>query len=159
MLKEKIRMPGSPAEILPATWRDLKELRHLEEVCFQQDAWSLLELIGVLSFTGVQRFKAMVDHQMVGFIAGEVHRPNELAWIATFGVLPEFQRQGIGRALLQICEAHLGVSTIRLTVRVGNIPAIQLYQGVGYQQVGIWPDYYRGNVDAVVFEKNIPDTL
>lgn len=139
--------------MIPATWRDLRELRHLEQVCFLQDAWPLLDVIGVLSFPGIIRLKGVIDGEMVGFIAGEIRKPRELAWIATFGVLPAFRRQGIGSALLEACERKLGVDRIRLSVRVGNETAIRLYQGFGYQKVGLWPAYYRGGVDAVVLEK------
>lgn len=148
-------MPGSLVEIVPATWRDLRELRHLEEVCFQDDAWPLLDVIGVLSFPGIVRLKAVIDEKMVGFIAGEWREVQQLAWIATFGVLPEFQRRGIGSALLEACEVALDVSRIRLTVRVGNSPALSLYRSFGYQQVGMWKNYYRGDIDAVVLEKQI----
>jgi len=149
-----INLPGSPVEIMPATWRDLQELRHLEQACFQQDAWPLLDVIGVLSFPGVVRLKAVIAGKMVGFIAGEVRKPEDLAWIATIGVLPAFQRRGIGSALLNACEENLGVERIRLSVRAGNNTAIRLYESFGYRQVGSWPDYYRGGVDAVVLEKH-----
>ncbi len=147
-------MPGSSVEIIPATWRDLKELRYLEEVCFAQDAWPLLDVIGVLSFPGIVRIKAVMDEKMVGFIAGEVRNPQDLAWIATFGVLPAFRRQGIGSALLEACEKELNVERVRLSVRVGNKTAIRLYSSFGYQRVGTWPEYYRGGIDAVVLEKH-----
>jgi len=141
-------------EIIPATWRDLKELRHLEQVCFQQDAWPLLDVIGVLSFPGIIRLKAVNDEKMVGFVAGEIRKPKELAWIATFGVLPAFRGLGVGSTLLEACEKALDVDRVRLSVRVGNNTAIRLYKSFGYQQVGTWPKYYRGEIDAVVLEKH-----
>ena len=151
---ESVNLPGSSAEIFPATWRDLTELRHLEQVCFRQDAWPLLDVIAVLSFPGIVRLKAAIDGEMVGFIAGEIRNSPELAWIATFGVLPAFRRQGIGSALLGACEEDLGVERIRLSVRQGNENAIRLYKSFGYQQIGTWPEYYRGGIDAVVLEKH-----
>ena len=85
---------------------------------------------------------------MVGFIAGD-HRPgDELAWIATVGVLPEYQRRGIGEALVLACEAKLGVSRVRLSVRLSNEGAIRLYDRLGYTKVGTWPDYYTDHEDA-----------
>lgn len=151
---ESTNLPGSSVEIVPATWRDLTELRHLEQVCFRQDAWPLLDVIAVLSFPGIIRHKAAVDGKMVGFIAGEIRNPPELAWIATFGVLPAFRRHGIGSALLSACEDALGVQRVRLSVRRGNENAIRLYKNFGYQQIGTWPEYYRGGIDAVVLEKH-----
>ena len=66
----------------------------MEQTCFPKDAWPLLDLIGVLTWPGVVRLKAVSDEQMVGFIAGDPRRMEGMAWIATVAVLPEYQRQG-----------------------------------------------------------------
>ena len=144
-------------QILPAKWRDLSALRQLEKICFPQDAWPLLDLIGVLSLPNVVRFKAIrvdqkIGDQMIGFVAGD-KKSSALGWIATIGVLPEYRRQGVAAALLAECETRLGVSQIRLSVRLGNTSAIQLYERFGYQRVDIWPKYYQDGTDALVFEK------
>jgi ribosomal-protein-alanine N-acetyltransferase len=150
--------PSSPEyQILPASWRDLGALRRLEKVCFPKDAWPLLDLIGVLSLPNVIRLKAvrvdpMIGDQMIGFVAGD-KRSSALGWIATICVLPEYRRQGIATALLKECETRLEVTRIRLSVRLGNASAIQLYEGFGYQRVDIWPRYYQDGTDALVFEK------
>lgn len=152
-------MPGSSVEIYPATWRDLRGLRHLEQVCFGEDAWPLLDLIAILSVPGVVRYKAVIEGRMVGFIAGQKRSSRDLAWIATFGVLPDFRRRGIGSRLLNTCEQMLEVSCIRLNVRIGNEPALQLYQQQGYHRVEIWPSYYKDGTDALVLEKKLENTL
>ena len=139
-------------QIILANWRDLGALRHLEKVCFPQDAWPLLDLIGVLSLPNVVRLKAMSDDRMIGFVAGD-HKSGDLAWIATICVMPEYRRQGIASALLEECETRLDVARIRLSVRLGNAGAIQLYEGFGYRRVDIWPKYYQDGSDALVFEK------
>ncbi len=146
---------GGAVAIQPATLRDLNDLRRLEKACFTLDAWPLLDLIAVLTFPAVVRLKAVADDFMVGFIAGDVRNTQNLAWIATLGVLPEYQRRGIGRALLEACEAALPVPRVRLSVRVDNKPAIHLYQRNGYQRVGLWPRYYNGGVDALILEKQL----
>lgn len=140
-------------EILPATWRDLGELRRLERACFPVDAWPLLDLIGVLSFQNVVRLKAVIDGPMVGFVAGERRASEGIAWIATIGVLPTYQGKGIAAALLDACEERLLAPRIRLSVREGNLPAIRLYESSGYHRVGRWVEYYQDGSDAIVFEK------
>jgi ribosomal-protein-alanine N-acetyltransferase len=139
--------------IEPASLRDLGTLRHIERVCFPQDAWPLLDLISVLSFSGVVRYKAVRDHQMVGFIAGDVRRSEGVAWIATIAVLPEYQGQGIGSLLLETCEAHIPLKRIRLCVRPTNDGAIRLYARSGYVNVGEWTKYYQDGESALVMEK------
>jgi ribosomal-protein-alanine N-acetyltransferase len=82
--------------IEPASLRDLGALRRIEHICFLKDAWPLLDLIGVLTFGGVIRLKAVSDQQMIGFIAGDVRRMEGIAWIATVAVLPEYRGRGSG---------------------------------------------------------------
>ncbi len=141
-------------KIIPATLRDLNALRDLEKVCFPLDAWSMLDLVAVLTFPGVIRLKAVQDGEMIGFVAGDP-RPNEgFSWIATIGVLPDYRRQGIGRNLLHRCEEQLPTPRVRLSVRKTNEHAIELYRNEGYQTIHIWKKYYNDGADAVVMEKN-----
>jgi ribosomal-protein-alanine N-acetyltransferase len=148
--------PGSLATVEPATWRDLNQLRNIEKICFPQDAWPLWDLIGVLTLPNVVRLKAVTGDRMVGFIAGDLRPSEQMAWIATVGVLPEYRGRGIGEALIRACEEQLGIPTIRLSVRLSNEGAVRLYQRLGYQRVGIWPNYYLDGEDAVVMEKQRP---
>ena len=111
------------------------------------------DLIGVLTLPNVVRLKAVQDSTMVGFIAGDIRPSQNLAWIATLGVLPEYRGQGIGKALLEACESRLVVPSIHLNVRVSNKAAIQLYQNSGYQRAGFWPVYYEDGEDALLMEK------
>jgi ribosomal protein S18 acetylase RimI-like enzyme len=140
-------------EILPASLRDLGALRHIEKACFPRDAWPLLDLIAVLTWPDVVRLKAMEGDLMVGFIAGDPRPSEQIAWIASVGVLPEFQRRGIGRALLQECEKRLTQPRIRLCVRVSNEAAIHLYQQEGYLAMDTWREYYNDKENALVMEK------
>ena len=140
-------------DILPATLRDLGPLRRIEQACFLKDAWPLLDLLAVLTWPEVVRLKAVEEGQMIGFIAGDPRPSEHLAWIATAGVLPEYQRRGIGRALLRECEKRLTQPRIRLCVRVSNEPAILLYQGEGYLEIDTWREYYNDKENALVMEK------
>ncbi len=152
-----IAAPGSPALIQGATWRDLNAVRHLEQVCFPKDAWPLWDIIGVLTLPNVVRLKAMVDEQLVGFIAGDVRPGQNIAWIATVGVLPAYQGQGIGAALLAACEERIRQPRLRLNVRISNQAAIHLYKRRDYLQVGVWPGYYQDGEDALIFEKTLSE--
>jgi ribosomal-protein-alanine N-acetyltransferase len=147
--------PGSSFSIEPATWRDLNALRHLEQVCFPLDAWPLWDLIGVLTLPNVVRLKAVIEGRMVGFIAGDIRPADQMAWIATIGVLPEYRGQGIAKALFKACEEQLNVPRVRLNVRVSNETAINLYYRCDYYQVGTWPHYYQDGEDAMIMEKQL----
>jgi ribosomal protein S18 acetylase RimI-like enzyme len=140
-------------DILPANLRDLGALRHIEQACFPKDAWPLLDLMAVLTWSDVIRLKAVVDGRMVGFIAGDLRRSQGTAWIATLGVLPEYRRQGIARTLLRECERRLNSERLRLCVRLDNAGAIRLYEQEGYVRAGTWTKYYNDGGDALVMEK------
>jgi ribosomal-protein-alanine N-acetyltransferase len=148
-----IEIPGSPVLIEAAGWKDLNAVRHVEQVCFPLDAWPLWDILGVLTFPNVVRLKATDDGKVVGFIAGDLRPSEDLAWIATIGVLPEYRRRGIGAALLTACEERLTLSRIRLMVRISNQEAIELYRRTGYHQAGVWPHYYQDGEDAYILEK------
>lgn len=140
-------------DILPATLRDLPGLRRLEQACFPKDAWPLLDLLAVLTWPDIVRLKAVEDGQLVGFIAGDPRPSDGLAWISTVGVLPEYQRRGIGRQLLLACEERLPQERIRLCVRASNEGAINLYRNEGYLAIDTWSAYYKDRENAVVMEK------
>lgn len=128
-------------------------MRHLEQVCFGEDAWPLWDLVAALTLPKVVRLKAVVDGKMAGVVIGDPHQGEGVGWIATLGVLPEFRRRGIAAALLGECERQLNFARIKLSVRKDNEPAIRLYQNAGYQMVDIWRSYYHSGADALVFEK------
>jgi ribosomal protein S18 acetylase RimI-like enzyme len=142
-------------DIVTATLRDLGALRRLERACFVKDAWPFLDLVAVLSFPDIVRLKAMMDGQMVGFVAGDPRPRDGWAWVATIGVDPPYQRRGIGRALLHECETRLRLPRIRLTVRLSNTAAISMYEKEGYATIDIWKAYYSDGEDGLVMEKDL----
>lgn len=147
-------------EITSATIRDLNALRKLERACFEKDAWPLFDLIAVLTYPDVIRLKAVEDGQMVGFVAGDPRPSQGFSWVATIGVLPGYQRRGIGRSLLHACEAQIKTPRVRLSVRATNQGAIALYEQEGYRTVDIWKAYYIDGENAIVMEKSRqPDVL
>ncbi|GAB4529985.1 MAG: ribosomal protein S18-alanine N-acetyltransferase [Anaerolineales bacterium] len=146
-------VPGSQADIVPATWHDFGAVQRIEHECFPQDAWPVWDILAVLTLPAVVRLKAVIGDKVVGFIAGDIRQQENLAWIATIGVLPDYRRRGIGAALLTACEAQLPVAKIRLCVRVSNTGALALYRQYGYHRVDLWPAYYKGGEDALVMEK------
>jgi ribosomal-protein-alanine N-acetyltransferase len=146
---------GSRFTLEPATWRDLNAVRQVEKACFGKDAWPLFDLIGVLTFPDTVRIKAVCDGHMVGFVGGDGRRGENVGWVATIGVLPEYRGRGIATALLAACEQALNTPNVRLCVRASNETAIRLYLHTGYEQVGRWARYYNDGEDAVVMEKRL----
>ncbi|MCE1252277.1 MAG: GNAT family N-acetyltransferase [Anaerolineae bacterium] len=144
-------VPG--VEITAATWRDLNELRAVEHDCFDHDAWSLIDLIGVLTLPGTSRLKAVVNGRMVGFAAGDIRKDEATGWISTIGVIGAYRRLGIGSRLLNASEKDMAMPRVCLCVRKSNQPAIQLYTRHGYHVFDHWERYYEDGEEALVMEK------
>jgi ribosomal protein S18 acetylase RimI-like enzyme len=136
-----------------ASMRDLGALRRLESAIFEKDAWSIFDLVAVLTWPEVIRLKAVENGQMIGFVAGDPRPAQGVGWIATIGVDPRYQHRGIGRALLRACEEQMKFPRARLTVRISNDKAISLYEKEGYRTIDIWKKYYNDGEDGLVMEK------
>lgn len=71
----------------------------------------------------------------------------------------EARRRGVGRALMEAAEEAgrlRGARLSTLEVRRSNAPAIALYRGLGYRQVGVRPSYYaEEREDAIVMLKQL----
>jgi len=115
----------------------------------------LFDIVAALTFPNMIRLKAMHGNQMVGFILGDVRPADDIAWIASLAVHPEYRNRGIGAELLQKCEPQLDAPRVRLSVRISNEAAIKLYKRNEYRIVGNWPNYYKGGEDALVMEKEL----
>ncbi len=95
-----------------------------------------------------------VGHGILSVAAGESHLLNVC-------VHPDFQGHGFGRILVE----HLlerartrEASTIFLEVRPSNVAACELYDKLGFNEVGIRENYYPSNVgreDALVLAKEL----
>jgi ribosomal protein S18 acetylase RimI-like enzyme len=140
-------------DILPAGWRDLRQVQGLEKICFGKDAWPWFDLLAALTFPEAVRYKAVLDEQVVGFIVGDRRSRRRTGWIATIGVHPHYRRRGIAKLLMAETEAAMRLPRIRLTLRVSNSAALALYEQLGYSVIDRWKKYYRDGEDGLVMEK------
>lgn len=140
--------------IARAGLRDLGAVLDIERRCFAGDAWPLLDVIGVLTWPEVVRFKAIVEGRVVGFAAADPHHRGDVAMIATLAVVPEYRRQRIAWRLLESCEAALGARRICLTVRADNDGAQHLYERFGYRVTDSLARYYSDGAAGIFMEKD-----
>ncbi|MCB1691823.1 MAG: ribosomal protein S18-alanine N-acetyltransferase [Pseudomonadales bacterium] len=95
-----------------------------------------------------------VGHSILSIAAGESHLLNVC-------IHPDFQGHGFGRALVEhmLYRARSGgARTVYLEVRTSNKVAYSLYEGLGFNEVGVRRDYYPafvGREDALVLAKEI----
>jgi ribosomal-protein-alanine N-acetyltransferase len=72
--------------------------------------------------------------------------------LALLAVQPGYQRQGVGRQLLEWLEASArtaGIFSIRLELRANNDAARSFYERLGYREAGRKHAYYDGREDAL----------
>lgn len=89
----------------------------------------------------------------VGYLG--MHHILDEGFIANLAVHPAYRRQGIARSLLreaqEYAEAH-DLARLTLEVRASNVPAIALYEGMGFTRDGIRPGFYESpKEDAAIY--------
>jgi len=78
------------------------------------------------------------------------------AEVIDIGVLSEYRKRGIGKGLFEAVFQYMrenGVGALNLEVREDNIPAIRLYEKLGFEKVGVRKKYYDNKVDAILYTK------
>ena len=82
-------------------------------------------------------------HIGVRHVLGELH-------ITTIAVRPGYRRRGHARALIGAAlAAYPNASHVHLEVRPTNVPALALYESLGFSKTGRRPRYY-GDEDALL---------
>jgi [ribosomal protein S18]-alanine N-acetyltransferase len=96
----------------------------------------------------------LVGHGIVSIAAEECHLLN-------ICVHPEYQRRGLGRALVNFLLMFARRKRTRvalLEVRVSNTGAYKLYTQLGFDEIGIRKDYYParyGREDAIILARDL----
>jgi mycothiol synthase len=91
-------------------------------------------------------FIAERDGHMTGFHWTKLHNPT-LGEVYVVGVDPDEQGSGLGRALTLAGLRHLrdrGVAQAMLYVDEDNVPAIRMYEGLGFTRTTVDAMYRRG---------------
>ncbi len=144
-----------PFHIRPAREADLPALAALERIAFT-DPWSRGDFADCLR-NGWPIYVAENGAAPIGYIVGRA--VVDQGEILNLGVALAVRRRGIGTALVRTLLgefARRGVVSAFLEVRESNIPAQQLYESFGFEEVGRRPRYYqRPMEDAVVLRAAI----
>lgn len=137
---------------------DIETVGRLENELFPSDAWPLEMFYTEFFQPDTRRYiVAEMDGEAVGYAGLMVI--DTTADIQTIGVLPRFEGQGIGRAMLTelLREARRrGADNVMLEVRADNPRAQDLYARYGFQKIHTRKRYYRDGVDAWVMRVVLP---
>ncbi len=115
----------------------------LEKLCFS-DPWSETSVASELDNPLSLWLIAEEEGTVLGYVGSQtVLDETDMMNIA---VRPECRRRGIAAALIgelvNQLRAH-GSHVLRLEVRESNVPAIALYESMGFTQLGLRKNYYR----------------
>jgi [ribosomal protein S18]-alanine N-acetyltransferase len=157
-------MTGSSAAdskmlICPATAADIPALRALEQQAETAAHWAEREYDALFAPEAPPRtaLVAAEGAELLGFI---IARRDPEQWeIENVVVSPLHQRRGIGRTLVKhLIEAaqRADASAVLLEVRSSNTAARQLYEQLGFTQIGQRPNYYRDPVEDALLLRLFP---
>lgn len=147
--KRKINM-----KIRELTAADAYAVSRIEKEVFSMP-WTEKDFIEMAEADYAHYYVAEVEGVIAGYcgirnIAGEGE-------ISNVAVAESFRRKGIGRALLEymLKEASFhGIGDCTLEVRLSNMPAIRLYESLGFKSEGIRPGFYdKPKEDALIMWK------
>ena len=97
---------------------------------------------------------------LVGFCAAKLEAVagSPRAYVNTLDVMPQWQRRGLGRALLRAVETEVqraGARDVGLHVSVENEAARRLYEGLGYRCLAPVRDFYGRGFHAWEYGKTL----
>lgn len=145
---------GAAVTLRPMRVGHLPEIMALETELFGAEAWTEGMLRSELADPDTRHYTIAVDPggNIVGY-AGLVTYDHE-AHVLTVGVVPDWQRRGVGAVLLADLLDAAGPRRVLLEVRADNEAAQRLYVRHGFRPVGRRGGYYQpSGTDAVVMAR------
>ena len=130
------------------------QIAALEKICFS-DPWSERSIASELDNKLAFWLVATEGEQVTGYIGSQtVMDETDMMNVA---VHPDFRRQGIAEVLVSTLVEKLKEMRshcLTLEVRASNIPAITLYEKMGFHEIGRRRNYYRNpREDALILRK------
>ena len=130
------------------------QIAQLEKLCFS-DPWSVNSIASELDNKLAFWLVATEEDRVAGYIGSQtVMDETDMMNVA---VHPDYRRKGIAEALVNALVENLqkmGSHCLTLEVRASNVPAIALYEKLGFSEIGRRKNYYRNpREDALILRK------
>lgn len=140
--------------IVPMNEHHVPQIALLEQECFA-DPWSQQSIASELHNPLSLWLVAQEGQTLLGYVGSQTCQ--EETDMMNIAVSPASRRQGVARALIEALVSALrqrGSKQLTLEVRASNGPARQLYESLGFLQVGLRKNYYRNpKEDALILRK------
>ena len=142
--------------ILPMNESHVSAVAELEKLCFSAP-WSERSIASELNNEYSLWLVEERDGSAVAYVGSQSCPPE--ADVMNVAVAPAYRRQGIGEGLMVALMDALrdkGMESLTLEVRASNVPAIALYDRLGFAEVGRRPNYYTDpGEDALIMRKEL----
>jgi ribosomal-protein-alanine N-acetyltransferase len=133
--------------------KDIDSLVIIEEECFSLP-WSKKAFQESYVKDYAYFFVAEIDKEIVGYVG--LYKMGNDGDITNIGISSLHRRKGIGYKLMSSVldfAKRENMELITLEVRESNIPAIALYEKLGFVKVGIRKDFYEKPVEnAIIYQ-------
>ena len=140
--------------IVPMNEHHVPQIALLERECFA-DPWSQQSIASELHNPLSLWLVAQEGQTLLGYVGSQTCQDE--TDMMNIAVSPASRRQGVARALIEALVSALrqrGSRQLTLEVRASNGPARQLYESLGFLQVGLRKNYYRNpKEDALILRK------
>ncbi len=140
---------GDGLRIRKLTYGDLPSVISIERRSFPTP-WSLAMFVLELSKPSGICLAAEDENGLVGYLV--CARYDEVWHLMNVAVVTEHRRRGIASELIDgLFEEAGSDARFTLEVRVSNLPAIAMYEGIGFRSAGRRRSYYHDNgEDALI---------
>jgi ribosomal protein S18 acetylase RimI-like enzyme len=149
---------SAPLTIREGTIDDLDELMRLEQVAFAVDGFHRKQLRYLLTRANASVFVAEEAGGVRGSAIMLWRKRVKVGRLYSIATDPTAQGRGVGRLLLQACEAaavQRECHDVSLEVRVSNLAAITFYERHGYRIVEELTGFYEDGTDALRMRKHL----
>ena len=150
---QRVRKQMAEVEIVRMRDEHISRIAELEKICFAEP-WSENSLREELNNPDAYFLTALSDGEVLGY-AG-MHLSFGDGYVDNIAVFPEFRGKHVGEMLTSALaeKAAQEGRFITLEVRESNVPAIRLYEKLGFVPAGKRKNFYTApREDAVIYTR------
>ncbi len=144
-LSEKVRTQSLPKEVVICSYN--REQHHniiptLYAKAFVEPPWSKdWDCFPEFDALGVFLAQIPATSEVVGYVIS--FQRKDFGYMSVLAVVPSHRRRGIGGALVHAAIVYLrsrGLKTIQVDAFTDNLPAVRLYQNLGFRIIRTYED-------------------
>lgn len=126
-------------------------IANIENICFS-NPWSKDDIAAQIDNKTSHFLVALIDDKVVGYMGLQIFSGE--GYVTNVAVLPEYRGRGIAKALIEK-QFENEMDFITLEVRESNTAAISLYIKMGFEKIGVRPNFYSNpNENAIIMTKH-----